>query len=547
MRVQLGRYVIEVEVSELSDKTLELRSPYNKRLLEEIRALEGASWHKAKRVWRVRNSARNRLALAILDADGPNPLEAYDCIPESPEPNRNRLYEHQRLMLAHCWTRKRCIVAGEMGVGKTLSFIELMELVYEHRNQDEWWYIAPRSGLEAVKLEFWKWKLHPAVKRALQLTTYDKLRRILERWDGPAPRNVILDESSRVKNDGAKRTQAILHMARAMEEEYGDDCHLILASGTPAPRDPTDWWAQCEIAKAGFLRESDRAKLRRRLAVIETRENLQGLTYPHLIGWRRDEVEKLYRRMKGLVLVVQKKDCLDLPELIYHEFNLTPSPATLRAAEAMSMLATNALDALNKLRQLSDGFQYQEDGRVVRGETPKDQAIIDLLDQHTEYGRLVIYAGYHASVDRVVELCEREKWNVLKADGRGWTTWDGREVQSALRTFQDLTDDSKIAFVGHPKSGGMGLTLTASPSIVFYSNDFDAETRLQAEGRIHRPSMRGGNIYDLLHLPTDRLVLERLRKKAAIQALTLGEVSEALQEREVEIGDGDDKQTIEVL
>lgn len=77
----------------------------------------------------------------------------------------------------------------------------------------------------------------------------------------------------------------------------------------------------------------------------------------------------------------------------------------------------------------------------------------------------------------------------------------------------------------------MGLTLTASPSIVYFSNDFNAESRIQSEDRIHRPGMdvnRGATIYDLIHLPTDRTVLENLKAKRVLQDMTLGALNDVL-------------------
>jgi hypothetical protein len=93
--------------------------------------------------------------------------------------------------------------------------------------------------------------------------------------------------------------------------------------------------------------------------------------------------------------------------------------------------------------------------------------------------------------------------------------------------------------VGQPGAAGMGLTLTASPSIVYWSNDFNAESRIQSEDRIHRPGMdlnRGATIYDLVHLPTDLHILSNLKKKRDLQALTMGDFSaivESFEERVV--------------
>ena len=75
----------------------------------------------------------------------------------------------------------------------------------------------------------------------------------------------------------------------------------------------------------------------------------------------------------------------------------------------------------------------------------------------------------------------------------------------------------------------MGLTLVTSPSIVFWSNDFNGESRMQAEDRIHRPGCRGANIYDLVHLPEDEIVIENLKRKRNLQDMTLGRLRDMLE------------------
>ncbi len=101
-------------------------------------------------------------------------------------------------------------------------------------------------------------------------------------------------------------------------------------------------------------------------------------------------------------------------------------------------------------------------------------------------------------------------------------------LKTTLREKHD-----KICFVGNAKAGGMALTLTASPSEIFYSNGFDGEARFQAEDRFHRPGAdhnRGCTIYDYICLPSDLLVLNNLKKKRKLQDMSLGEVQEAFKE-----------------
>lgn len=81
----------------------------------------------------------------------------------------------------------------------------------------------------------------------------------------------------------------------------------------------------------------------------------------------------------------------------------------------------------------------------------------------------------------------------------------------------------------------MGLTLTASPAAIFYSNDFKAENRMQAEDRIHRIGMdesRGATIIDLFCLETDRMIYENLLKKKDLQRITMGDIPDEPIERD---------------
>ena len=76
----------------------------------------------------------------------------------------------------------------------------------------------------------------------------------------------------------------------------------------------------------------------------------------------------------------------------------------------------------------------------------------------------------------------------------------------------------------------MGLTFNISPVALYYSNDFDGEARMQSEDRIHRLGMdlnRAALIIDLIHLPTDTLVLNNLKKKKKLQSMTLGDIDDA--------------------
>lgn len=571
------------------DGRIYIHSGYNKKLVEEIKStFSGYKWHgyeePPKKIWSILDNEHNEFQIKYLQ--GNNPYAHYDMSVIPTHKVTRPIYQHQINLFNFVMARKHCILAAEMGTGKTLVAIEVME----QSGYDDWWYIGPKNALVSVQLELRKWKCTVTPR----LMTYEQAVKELKTWTGKAPRGLIVDECARIKTPTSQRTQAVYHVARSMRREYGLNCYIVGMSGTPAPKSPVDWWSLCNTFRPGYLKEGSVDQLKQRLAIIEKSESAAGGFFPKIVAWRDNEsrcqhcgklqsehdnflmntthvfeksineVSKLNRRMKGLVDIVFKKDCLDLPEKVYRVVNIEPDKSTLRAAGLITKGSKRAIETLIKLRELSDGFQYKEveltnevcsncNGKkqinnemcpfcsgvgktktfhreALRVACPKDDALVEELETVEDAGRIVIYAGFTESIDRVVDVCRKQGWSTIRVDGRGCDSQIGEDLLDSVFKFQN-SDLDKVAFIGHPGSAGEGLTLTKSPAIIYYSNDFNGGYRIQSEDRIHRIGMdvnRGATIIDFIHLPTDRLVLDNLNRKRELQSITLGELSEAL-------------------
>lgn len=587
-----GRLMVPVIQYDMGDEFM-FRFGFNTTLKDHIKGLKGSRWNPNNKSWTVPKSDANDFQLAYLR--GENVYQDYDK-PLIQHPLAEGDYGHQGEMFDFMMTRHYCIVAGEMGVGKTKPAIRVINEV----KAIDCWYIAPKATLTAIEVELRKWKCHYVPK----LLTYEGLVKTMKHWKGGlAPQLIIGDEISKCKSHKSQRYQAMQALADGVRKDWGSRGYVLLMSGSPAPKSPADWWALCSIACPGFLKETDPLKFERRLSIQQQMEGSDGVKFNRIVGWKdstlkcatcgkekndylhspeaqmletnvaheffaaENEVEKLHGRLKGLVYVKFKKDCLDLPEKVYRTVKVKSSIQTLNAARLLVSAVTGA-QLLMKLRELSDGFQYQsirgdpetcprcegkrqKDGEpchacegtgTIRKKTtklyevacPKDQAVNDLIEEHEDDGRLVLYGGFTPSIDRLVRLVTEAGWHYIRVDGRGWDS----DIPNAGRVhlldiFADPKGYDKVAFIGHPGSAGMGLTLTASKTIVYYSNDFNAESRIQSEDRIHRLGSRGANIIDIVHLPTDQRILDSLKMKRDLQSISLGELKEALENDEL--------------
>lgn len=606
----------DVYLEFITDNKIKIIFPYHFGLKDEIKSMEGASWNPTTKCWTVANTPRNIFTICYLE--GKNPYKRYDDELVDYKSNRP-LYDHQLEAVRFILTRKQCILAMEMRTGKTLCAIEALEYFlnrgYINKSEEVIW-IGPKSALVGVYDEFkiWNSKVTPV------FYTYERFKSVCQEVK---PKILIIDEASRAKTPTSQRTKAIQIAADELRKRHTHDSVIILMTGTPAPKSPLDWWSLAEIACPGYLKEGTYTKFRNRLGLIVQAESVTGAAYPKLVTWWDDvnkcsicgkleddfshgvfgsschsyrkstnEIENLYKRLKGLVHIKFKKDCLSLPEKRFKIITCKPSESILRAASLIKQTSPTTIKALTLLRELSDGFQYKEkitgktlcptcngNGTIIhpawvgseiipqhlrtseenrifwtiekqccmkcngRKEIekiertteeitcPKDDVVKNILDEYSDVGRTVFYGGFTGTIDRLCKLVKSCGWEYVRVDGRGWaSSFNIKDPNELYKIFkQDKNLYEKVAFVAQPGAGGMGIDLSISPVAVFYSNDFNGESRLQAVERIHGPKMdlnRGSEIIDIIHLDSDLHVLNNLNKKRDLQLMTLGELQQ---------------------
>ena len=137
-------------------------------------------------------------------------------------------------------------------------------------------------------------------------------------------------------------------------------------------------------------------------------------------------------------------------------------------------------------------------------------------------GKAIIWANYRYDISRIVDSIK----NVYGDGSVGAYYGDTSDSNRALylKQFQDLKSPLRF-MVGNTQTGGYGINLTAASTVIYYSNNFDLEKRLQSEDRAHRIGQVNKVTYiDIICKDTvDEKIVKALLAKQNIAAQVLGE------------------------
>ncbi|MBQ9032759.1 MAG: SWF/SNF helicase family protein, partial [Parasporobacterium sp.] len=170
--------------------------------------------------------------------------------------------------------------------------------------------------------------------------------------------------------------------------------------------------------------------------------------------------------------------------------------------------AANVLTRILRLSQITGGFLNDDDGKVNAVSKAKLEALSDIIDGAVAAGeKLVIMARFRAELDAIQQMVEKKKLSYGVV--RGGVTDRADQVSR----FQN--DPDCMIFIGQIAAAGMGLTLTAASTMVFYSCDYSMSNFDQAKSRIHRAGQKNNCLYLYLvcRNSIDGKVLKALRDK----------------------------------
>ena len=228
---------------------------------------------------------------------------------------------------------------------------------------------------------------------------------------------------------------------------------------------------------------------------------------------------------------VLKDDCLDLPPKTFMKRIIQLTPEQDKVYKQMKKLAlaemngklvttTTAIVQLMRMQQITCGHFKSDDGVVQQ---IKNNRITELANVVEEIqGKVVIWAHWRNDIATIVKHLKDEYGDNSVVTYFGDTSTEDR--QKAIKNMQD--PNSSVRFlVGTPQTGGYGITLTGASTMIYYSNGYDLEKRMQSEARIDRIGQKNPMTYiDIICEKTvDEKIVKALRRKVNIASQVMNE------------------------
>jgi SNF2 family DNA or RNA helicase len=177
------------------------------------------------------------------------------------------------------------------------------------------------------------------------------------------------------------------------------------------------------------------------------------------------------------------------------------------------------LTQLMRLHQITCGHFTADDGSVQSVKSNRMNELMSILEDMD--GKAIIWANYQRDIENIVDEITDKYGPESVVDYYGLTPQEDR--QDNIRKFQNNPECRFL--VGTPQTGGYGITLTQANTVIYYSNGYDLEKRLQSEDRAHRIGQKKTVTYiDLICEDTvDEKIVKALRDKINIASEVMGE------------------------
>ena len=468
---------------------------------------------------------------------------------------KTKPYNHQKLALTKSWAEKTYALFMEMGTGKSKVLVDNLAILYEQAAIRGALIVAPKGVYknwydielpvhlpDHINHTKVLWEPTNSKKKQLELDTLfdnkgdlkilimnveafstkkglDFAHSFLNMLAGKAL--IGIDESTTIKNPTAKRTKNILTLGNLAT-------YRRILTGSPVTKSPLDLYTQCMFLDKKHLGLDSYYSYRARYAHMVKR-NFGGRQVQIVDSYRR--LDELAGKLDSFSYRVLKEDCLDLPPKVFttrtvelsdeqKEQYVMMKKAAIAEHKGKLMSSATALTTLLRLHQITCGTFKADDGTVTPIKNNRITALMDCIEEID--GKAIIWATYREDIKNIVAALKKAYGEASTVEYNGGV--DATLRQDNIAQFQQVKGPTRF-FVGNAQTGGYGITLTAANTVIYYSNNYDLEKRLQSEDRAHRIGQTGSVTYvDLVAEKTiDERIIKSLKDKVDIANEIMGE------------------------
>lgn len=451
-----------------------------------------------------------------------------------------RNYKHQTQSIKFHLSRNNSANFSDPGTGKSRIAIKTILERMKQGGVERALVVCPKTLLWSWRDEIWKHanrksivvtgtrleKLHKLRLNGSQfILNYEStiIPTIFQELQKMAFDMIVWDESTYLKNHQSKRSQANYLIGKDIDFK-------LLLSGTPYTESLTDLYSQFKVLDGGQTFGSNYYKFFRHYYQPVLRY-VPGVTsmfrggYWRLKSGAHDEVK---RKMVGKAIRFVKDDCLDLPDRIfsrrwsewdkksaqYKDYIQVEADIITELTKVLKVslddilfkkdiewttYIPNVLVKMSKLQQIAAGWYYTGMTAGTKAydykTNPKLDALCELLEECLKHGKVVIFAHFIHDRELISNLKDFKKYI----------------VDDPVRFAQSKP---KI-FLGSQVKSGMGLNLQVAHQMIYYTNHWGLEKRLQSRDRIYRIGQREKCLYYdvLMRDSIDVPILDKLDKK----------------------------------
>ena len=469
---------------------------------------------------------------------------------------KTKPFKHQADALNESWAAEYYALFMEMGTGKSKVAIDNIGLLYEQGELNAALVIAPKGVYdnwvkgefpahlpESIKRNIVRWdpkttKSYMALLEEFIMEDFDGLKIFVmnvEAFSTPRgaktagrflvqnPNNMmVVDESTTIKNRKAARTKNLQVLQKFAK-------YRRILTGSPITKSPMDLFSQCSFLAPTALGYNSYFAFQNRYAVVR-QQKMGHRSFQEIVGYRR--LEELNERLTGFSTRILKSECLDLPEKLYTKryvpltaeqgklYNQMKDMALAQLDNGELATTTSVLTQIMRLQQICCGHFTPDIGETRSLDSNRLDELMSITEELQ--GKCIIWASYTHDIQRIHSALRDCFGPEAVALYYGETPQEER--QQIVERFQDPEDRLRF-FVGQPKTGGYGITLTAATTVIYFSNSYDLEIRLQSEDRAHRIGQKNTVTYiDMVSPDTlDEKILTALKDKVNLAETVLGE------------------------